>query len=228
MVGVELKRILIVDDDEGITDYLRRGLSYEGFLVEVANSGEEALSKARQRPPDLVVLDWMMPGMDGIEVLKRIRLADQNLPVIFLTAKDAPADQVLGFQSGADDFVVKPVPFEVLLARVQARLRSRESAQPNLLQFADIEMNLESHTLRRRGQAITLTAQEFRLLHAFMDNPDRVLSKTVLLDRVWGNDFFGDSNVVEVYIRQLRQKLGEPSLIQTVRGVGYVLRQDEA
>ena len=223
-----MKRILIVDDDEGMTDYLRRGLSYEGFSVEVANSGEAALSKARERPPHLVVLDWMMPGMDGIEVLKRIRLADRSLPVIFLTAKDAPADQVLGFQSGADDFVVKPVPFEVLLARVQARLRSRESAQPMLLYFAELEMNLESHTLRRGEHLISLTAQEFRLLHAFMDNPDRVLSKTVLLDRVWGNDFFGDSNVVEVYIRQLRQKLGEPSLIQTIRGVGYVLRQNEA
>lgn len=224
-----MKRILVVDDDEGISDYLKRGFSYEGFWVDVAASGEQALATAREHPPDLIILDWMMPGMDGLEVLRRLRLADQSLPVIFLTAKDAPADQVEGFKSGADDFVVKPVGFEVLLARVQARLRNREEVHPVLLGFADVEMNLEAHTVRRGNRSVILTAQEFKLLQTFLESPERVLSKATLLDRVWGADFFGDSNVVEVYIRQLRQKLhaeGEPALIQTIRGVGYVLREE--
>jgi len=223
-----VQRILVIDDDPSVGNFLKRGLSYEGYAVDVAESGEVGLSKAREKYPDLVILDVMMPGIDGLEVLKRLRTADEKLPVIMLTAKDAPEDQIKGLNTGADDYVSKPISFEVLLARIRSLLRRHRAEAPHVLRLADLEMNTQAFTVRRGPREITLTSLEFRLLQAFMENPNRVMNKHLLLDRVWGTDFFGDANVVEVYVKQLRQKLeagGEPRLIQTIRGAGYVLRE---
>lgn len=222
-----MQRILLIDDDPAIAAVIRRGLSYEGFRVEVASSGPQGLAMVRDNPPDLVVLDWMMPQMDGLEVLRRLRLADENLPVLFLTAKDTPQNQIEGLEHGADDYVVKPVQFEVLLARIKALLRRQQREQPVVLRYADLRLDPLAHTVFRDGREIELTGLEFRLLQTFMESPERVFSKPTLLDRVWGLDFTGDENVVEVYVKQLRQKLeaaSETRLIQTLRGVGYVLR----
>lgn len=222
-----MKRILVIDDDPGITSLLRRGLTYEGFSVSTAASGEEGLCLARDNPPDLVILDLMLPGIDGHEVLQRFRSADPQLPVLMLTARDTPDDQVKAFGYGAEDYVVKPFRFETLLARIQARLRQSQ-ARTAELRYADLLLNPETHRVFRGERELELTGLEFRLLHTFMRQPERVLSKQGLLDQVWGTDFFGDANIVEVYVKQLRQKLearGEPRLIQTLRGVGYVLRE---
>lgn len=224
-----MERILVVDDDPAITTMLRRGLTYEGYQVTVAASGEEALRYAREREPALVVLDIMMPGMDGLAVLERLRAADPDLPVLFLTARDAPADQVTGLQAGADDYVVKPFAFEVLLARIQALLRRRQTARPEALRFADLLLEPGTHRVWRGAREVTLTALEFRLLQMFLAHPNQVLPKETLLDRVWGYDFGGNVNVVEVYVKQLRQKLEagqEARLLHTIRGVGYVLREE--
>jgi DNA-binding response OmpR family regulator len=223
-----MNRILVIDDDTSIRKFLKRGLSYEGFAVTLAESGEDGLARAREHYPDLVILDWLMPGMDGLEVLEKLRLADTSLPVIMLTAKDTPQDQIKGLNKGADDYVTKPISFDVLVARVRSLLRRSSHESPTLLRFADVEMNTDMFTVQRAGRDITLTGLEFKLLQAFMENPKRVMNKQLLLDKVWGRDFFGDDNVVEVYVKQLRQKLeaaSEPRLIQTIRGVGYVLRE---
>jgi DNA-binding response OmpR family regulator len=223
-----MNRILVIDDDTNIRKFLKRGLSYEGFAVTLAESGEDGLVRAREHYPDLVILDWLMPGMDGLEVLEKLRLADTALPIIMLTAKDTPQDQIKGLTQGADDYVTKPISFDVLLARVRSLLRRSHTESPTTLHFADVEMNVDAFTIYRNAREITLTGLEFRLLQAFMENPKRVMNKQLLLDKVWGTDFFGDDNVVEVYVKQLRQKLeaeGEPRLIQTIRGVGYVLRE---
>ncbi|MFC4424976.1 response regulator transcription factor [Deinococcus navajonensis] len=221
-------RILVIDDDAGVRSLLQRGLSYEGYLVETAADGEAGLSAVRDRPPELVILDVMLPGLDGLEVLRRLRLADATLPVLMLTARDRPDEQVRGLEGGADDYVTKPFSFDVLAARVRAQLRRREAGPPTTLRFADLTLDPAAHTVSRDGREITLTAQEFRLLQAFLEQPERVQSKSVLLDRAWGLGYLGDPNVVETYVKQLRQKLeaeGQPRLIHTIRGVGYVLRQ---
>ncbi len=223
-----MNRILVIDDDTSIRKFLKRGLSYEGFAVTLAESGEDGLVRAREHYPDLVILDWLMPGMDGIEVLEKLRLADTALPIIMLTAKDTQQDQIKGLTKGADDYVTKPISFEVLLARVHSLLRRSSNESPDTLRYADVELSSNTFTVSRAGREITLTGLEFRLLQAFMENPKRVMNKQLLLDKVWGTDFFGDDNVVEVYVKQLRQKLeaaSEPRLIQTIRGVGYVLRE---
>ncbi len=224
-----MQHILVIDDDPAITSLLKRGLSYEGYTVEVAGTGEAGLALARNRLPDLVILDIMMPGINGLEVLRRLRAADDRLPVLMLTARDAPTDQVQGLEAGADDYVVKPFTFEVLLARVRALLRRQQAEHPPTLTFADLSLDTGSHIVRRRSREITLTTLEFKLLQMFLEHPQQVLSKETLLDRVWGYDFGGNANVVEVYIKQLRQKLegqGEPRLLQTIRGAGYVLREE--
>jgi DNA-binding response OmpR family regulator len=223
-----MERILVVDDDPAITSLLRRGLTYEGFAVETAADGTEALATARDHPPDLVILDIMLPGLDGIEVLRRLRAADQRLPILLLTARDAPADQVHGLEQGADDYVVKPFTFEVLLARTRALLRRGGADRAPVLTFADLRLDTGSHEASRGRRPIQLTATELALLREFLEHPRRVLPKEALLDRVWGYDFGGNGNVLEVYVRQLRQKLeadGEPRLIHTLRGSGYVLRE---
>ncbi len=222
------QRILIVDDDASITDFLRRGLTYEGYATEVVHSGEDALSSLRENSADLVLLDWMLPGISGGEVLERIKTVNPSQPVIMLTAKDSPANQVEGFGLGADDYVVKPVQFEVLLARIGARLRGQELETPKQIKFSDIRMDTLSHTVFRGENEVNLTALEFKFLKLFIGSPERVFSKPIILDRVWGEDFFGDTNVVEVYVMQLRQKLeafGGPRLLHNIRGVGYVLRE---
>jgi len=224
-----MQRILVIDDDPAVTNVLKRGLSYEGFAVETAKSGVEGLVIARERPSDLVILDVMMPGLGGFEVLRRLRAADEQLPVLMLTAKDAPNDEVQGFTAGVDDYVIKPFTFEILLARVRALLRRRQADRSPILRFADLTLNTDSHVVCRGQREVSLTTLEFKLLQEFLMHPQRVLSKDVLLDRVWRYDFGGNDNVVEVYVKQLRQKLeagGETRLIHTIRSAGYVLRQE--
>ncbi|MBI3978481.1 MAG: response regulator transcription factor [Chloroflexi bacterium] len=223
-----MQRILVVDDDPAVLSVLKRGLAYEGFAVDTAGSGSEGLAIARDRPPDLVILDVMMPGLDGLQVLDRLRAADVQLPILLLTARDAPADQVQGLERGADDYVVKPFTFEVLLARVRALLRRREADRPPVLRFADLSLDTGTRRARRGDREIDLTSTEYDLLRQFLEHPRRVLPKDFLMDRVWGYDFGGNTNVLEVYVKQLRQKLeaaDEPRLIHTLRGAGYVLRE---
>ncbi|MHB1134288.1 MAG: response regulator transcription factor [Chloroflexota bacterium] len=224
-----MQRVLVVDDDPSVTSVLKRGLSYEGFTVDTAASGSEGLAVARERPPDLVILDVMMPGLDGLEVLQRLRAADEQLPVILLTAKDAPADQVQGLSRGADDYVVKPFTFDVLVARIRALLRRQEAERPAVLHFADLTLDTGTRRARRGAREIDLTKTEYDLMQQFLLHAQRVLPKELLMDRVWGYDFGGNPNVLEVYVKQLRQKLeaeGEPRLIHTLRGAGYVLREE--
>lgn len=222
-----MQHILVIDDDPAVTSLLKRGLSYEGFAVTTARSGAEGLALAREHPSDLVILDVMMPGLSGFEVLQRLRAGDERLPVLMLTARDAPADQVQGLESGADDYVMKPFTFEVLLARIHALLRRQQVEHPPVLRFADLTLDTGSHVVRRGEREVALTSLEFKLLHQLLLHPGQVLSKDALLERVWGYDF--DANIVEVYVKQVRQKLeaeGEPRLIQTMRNVGYVLREN--
>lgn len=224
-----MQRILVIDDDPTVTAMLKRGLSYEGYTVDTAESGEAGLARTRDCPPDLLILDIMMPKVDGLEVLRRVRSVDSQPPVLLLTGKDAPADQVQGLEAGADDYVIKPFTFEVLVARVRALLRRQQAEHSAMLHFADLILDAGTHVVRRDRRAIALTHLEFNLLHEFLKHPQQVLSKEVLLDRVWNYDFGGNANVVEVYVKQLRQKLeeeNEPRLIQTVRGVGYALREE--
>ena len=223
------KRILTIDDDPSVTSLLKRGLSYEGYDVDIAGSGEAGLALARERAPNLIILDITMPGIDGLEVLRRLRAGDARLPVLMLTAKDAPADQVQEPEAGADDYIVKPFTFEVLLARVRALLRRQQADHPPQLRFADLVFDIAGHRAGRGGRDLSLTSLEFKLLQTFLEHPQQVLAKELLLDRVWGYDFGGNTNVVEVYVKQLRQKLegeGEPRLLHTIRGAGYVLREE--
>ena len=222
-----MQRILVVDDDPEIISLLKRGLSYEGYAVEAASNGAEALAKAREKEPDLVVLDVMMPEMDGVEVARRLRQAG-DVPILMLTARGTVADRVAGLDGGADDYLVKPFALDELLARVRALLRRRQPREREVLRFVDLTLDTASREVRRGNDAIQLTAQEFDLLELFLRHPRQVLKRDFIYDRVWGYDFEGESNVIEVYVRYLRAKLeagGKPRLIQTVRGVGYVLRE---
>ena len=224
------ERILVIDDDTSIATVLKRGLGYEGYTVDVASSGKEGLETARECPPGLVILDIMMPCMDGLEVCRRLRSVDEKLPILMLTAKDAVSDQVLGFETGADDYITKPFVFEVLLARVQALLRRREPVSGEVLRYKDLSLNTVSRAVKRGEREIELTKTEYELLLLFMRNPERVLTRDIILNKVWGYDFDGNYNIIDVYIRYLRNKLeekGEKRLIQTVRGVGHVLRDRE-
>jgi len=222
------ERILVIEDDPQIADLLRRGLIYEGYAVEVTADGENGLSAARDRPPDLVLLDLMLPGIDGLTVCKRLRSAS-DVPILILTAKEAVPDRVAGLDAGADDYLVKPFNFDELLARIRALLRRRQpAASQEELHFADLTLNPSTHEVFRGSRHIDLTAREFELLTLFMQHPRQVLTRDVIYDRIWDYDFGGESNIIEVYIRYLRTKLeagGEPRLIQTVRGVGYALRE---
>jgi DNA-binding response OmpR family regulator len=223
-----MQRVLVIDDDPSITSALKRGLAYQGFAVDVALSGSEGLAIAREQPPDAVLLDVMMPGMDGYEVLRRLRAVDEQLPVLMVTAKDASTDQVQGLERGADDYIVKPFVFDVLVARLRALLRRHDRQQPTILRFADLSLDTGTHQARRGGREIALTTTEYELLHEFLEHPRRVLPKEALMERVWGYDFGGNANVLEVYVKQIRQKLeagGELRLIHTLRGTGYVLRE---
>jgi len=221
------EKILIIEDDEGILRFLRRGMSFEGYQVETSIDGQDGLNKAREWHPDLVILDWMLPGMDGLEVCRRLR-GSGPLPILMLTAKDMVQDRVQGLDSGADDYMVKPFELDELLARVRALLRRTQPERIPVLTFSDLTLDTASRQAIRAGREIQLTAKEYDLLELFMRHPRQVLTREMIFDRVWGYDFGGESNVLDVYIRYLRQKLvinEEPQLIHTVRGVGYVLRE---
>lgn len=220
-------RILVVDDDPRIAASVRRALIYEGYSVEVASDGPSALANARANQPDLIVLDIMLPGLDGMDVCRRIR-RDTDVLILMLTALDATADRVQGLDTGADDYLTKPFAYEELLARVRALLRRREPIPVRSLRFADLTLDPETREVHRVGRPITLTALEFDLLHYLLLHPRQVLSRERLLDTVWGEDAAVTPNAVDVYIGYLRQKLeatGEPRMIQTIRGVGYALRE---
>jgi len=220
--------ILIVDDDPRITDLLRRVLAYEGYSVASAASGSEALNRSLERPPDLVVLDIMLPGLDGLEVAQRLRTAGDNVPILMLTARDTVADRVKGLETGADDYLVQPFAPEELVARVKALLRRSQEERHEVLRFADVELDTGTRVAHRGAREIDLSPTEYELLALFMRRPRQVLTREIILDRVWGMDFEGSSNVMEVYIGYLRTKLeveGESRLIHTVRGVGYVFKE---
>lgn len=222
----ERARILVVDDDARIAASLRRALIYEGYAVEVAGDGPGALVLAREQMPDLVILDVMLPGLDGIEVCRRLR-AGGDVPILMLTARDSTADRVLGLDSGSDDYLVKPFAYDELLARVRALLRRRAPGNGRVLRYAGLALDMDSHEVTRGGRPIGLTALEFEMLSYFLRNPRRLLSRGQILDAVWGYDFSASSNVVDVYVGYLRQKLeeaGEPRLIHTMRGAGYILK----
>lgn len=222
-------RILVIEDEERIRQFLARGLTYEGYRLDTAADGRVGLDMARDNPPDLVILDVMLPGMDGLEVCRRLRAAG-DVPILMLTAKESIEDRVAGLDAGADDYLVKPFAFDELLARVRALLRRAQPAQPQIYRFNDLELDTGTRQGRRGGRTFDLTAKEYELLELFMRNPRQVLTRDVIFDRVWGYDFGGESNIIEVYVRYLRQKTeadGMSRLIHTVRGVGYVLREEE-
>lgn len=221
------ERILVVDDDVNLAAMLRRALAYEGYDVTTVLDGRSALRECALAPPSLVILDWMLPEMSGLEVCRRLR-AEGDLPILMLTAKDAVDDRVLGLETGADDYLVKPFALEELLARVKALLRRAQPKASSTLTFEDITLDRGSRTVRRKDREIPLTATEFNLLQLFMENPRQVLTRERIMEAIWGYDFEGESNVLEVYIGYLRRKLEEgglPRVLHTVRGVGYVLRE---
>jgi two-component system, OmpR family, response regulator MprA len=223
------ERILVIEDEARIAQFIERGLIYEGYRVNVARDGQTGLNIARDNPPDLVILDWMLPGLDGLEVCRRLRAAS-DVPILMLTAKDDVTDRVTALDTGADDYLVKPFSIDELMARVRALFRrAAPTSRPEILRFADLTLDTGTHRAYRGEHAIDLTAKEYELLELFMRNPRQVLTRDVIFDRVWGYDFGGESNIIEVYVRYLRQKTesqNEPRLIHTVRGVGYVLREE--
>jgi DNA-binding response OmpR family regulator len=224
----DMQRILVIDDDPSVTSVVKRGLTYDGYRVDTAASGSQGLTVARDRKPDLVILDVMLPGLDGYDVLERLRRADATLPVMMLTARDGADDQVKGLELGADDYVVKPFRFPVLSARVKALLRRCEPDRPEVMRFEDLSLDTGTRRAERGKRAIDLTSTEYELLRQFLLHPRRVVAKHMLMERVWGFEVEGSSNLVEVYVKQLRQKIeanGESRLIHTFRGVGYVLRE---
>lgn len=220
-------KILLIEDEEKLAKFVQMELSYEDYDVAVANDGLSGLMTARDVEPDLVLLDWMMPGLSGVEVCRRLRATGFKEPIILMTAKDDVADRVAGLDAGADDYVVKPFSIEELLARVRAHLRRNQPQEVDVLQFQNLTLNRKTREVKRGDRSIELTAKEFDLLDYLMNYPRQVLTRDRILEEVWGYDFMGDSNIIEVYIRYLRLKLeaeGEKRLIQTVRGVGYVLK----
>jgi two-component system response regulator MprA len=220
-------QILIIEDDEAIIKFLRRGLAYEGYQVNAATDGQTGLALARDNPPDLVVLDLMLPGIDGLEVCRRLR-AGGSLPILILTAKESVTDRIQGLDMGADDYMVKPFNLDELLARIRALLRRTQPTRLQVLRFADLSLDTGTRQAARGNRNVSLTAKEYELLELFMRHPRQVLTRDMIFDRVWGYDFGGESNIIEVYMRYLRQKLeasNEPRLLHTVRGMGYVLRE---
>jgi two-component system response regulator MprA len=234
-------KVLVVDDEDNIIELIRLGLRYEGFQVEVASDGEQGIALAQRIDPDLVILDVMMPGIDGLEVCRRLRSnpTTRDVPVLMLTAKDEVGDRIRGLQTGADDYLTKPFDFYELLERIKAILRRQNRSKSSqsetsgedaaqLLQFGDLRMNTATREVTRSGRQIELTATEYNLLHLFMSHPRQVLDRQTILNRVWGYDFLGETNIIEVYVRYLREKIEDspssPRLIVTVRGVGYVLK----
>lgn len=217
--------VLIVDDEPQIVDFLQMGFAYEGFEVFTAMNGMDAIQTAVAHQPDLVVLDILLPGYDGLEVTRRIRHL-HDMPIIMLTAKGTIDDRVAGLDTGADDYITKPFAFRELMARTRSVLRRHGNRKADILSFLDITLDRGTRIVIRQDQSIELTPREFDLLELFLMHPRQVLSRDIILSRVWGYDYEGDDNIIEVYIRHLREKLHDnpPRLIQTVRGVGYSLR----
>jgi len=228
-VGSIKQRVLVVDDEPSIVDAVATSLRYEGFEVSEAASGRAALASAQEHTPDMIVLDIMLPDLDGLEVTRRLRADGIRVPILFLTARDTVEDKIAGLTVGGDDYVTKPFSLAEIVARIHAILRrtNGDATQDNLLKFADIEMDEDAHEVWRSGRPIQLTATEFSLLRFFLLNPRRVLSKSQILDHVWHYDFGGDANIVETYVSYLRKKLDAvgPPVIQTIRLVGYALRE---
>jgi len=222
-------RVLVVDDEVNIAELISMALRYEGWQVQMAHTGTAAVNAARELVPDAVVLDMMLPDIDGLEVLRRMRTSQPDVPVVFLTARDAVEDRVAGLTAGGDDYVTKPFSLEELVARLRGLMRrsgAKRAATSSVLVVGDLELDEDSHEVSRAGEEIALTATEFELLRFLMRNPKRVLSKAQILDRVWNYDFGGQANVVELYISYLRKKIdaGRAPMIHTMRGAGYVLK----
>ncbi len=224
------ERILIIEDDEEIQRVLKRVLTYEGYIVDSALTGKAGITLAKEQHPDLVLLDWMLPSMDGLEVCRQLQEIGSE-PILMLTSRTSTQDRVTGLDAGADDYMAKPFDLEELLARIRALLRRTVVDRVVVLEFADLQLDSGTRKAYRAGREITLTAKEYDLLEIFMRHPRQVLTREIIFDRVWDYDFGGESNVLDVYIRYLRQKIeeeGETRLIYTVRGVGYVMREPEA
>jgi DNA-binding response OmpR family regulator len=221
-----MARVLVVEDEPNIAEFIRRGLTYKGYEVEVAHTGEEALDLAWERPADLVILDLMLPGIDGIEVCRRLRAAG-DVAIIVLTARDKIDDKVEGLEAGADDYVTKPFAFEELLARVRAALRPRSPAREEVLKVGDLVIRSASREVHRGDREVRLTAREYDLLEFLARHANTVVSKETIFEKVWGYDYEAESDAIKVYISYLRRKLngeGEPDMIHAVRGVGYILK----
>jgi two-component system response regulator MprA len=224
-----METVLIVDDDQKLLKMLRRTLVYEGFDVVTAADGREALEMAYTQQPDVIILDWMLPELDGLGVLQTLRTDHNETPILMLTARDAVEDRVEGLDQGADDYLVKPFAPAELVARVNALLRRVSTRDQESLAFADLSLDLVSREAQRGTRSFSLSPTEFALLRLFMRHPRQVLERRQILTNVWGLDFAGDDNIIEVYVGYLRKKTedgGEPRLIQTIRGVGYVLREE--
>lgn len=223
-------RILLVEDDPKLAKFIESELTLEGYHVTVAPNGLDGLMMARDTQPDLLILDWMLPGISGLDICLRLRSTGIQVPIIMLTAKDEVPDRVTGLNAGADDYVTKPFSMEELLARVKARLRRLQPNDPDSLEFEDLILNCLTREVYRDNQLIELTAKEFDLLEFLLRNPRQVITRDRILEKVWGYDFMGESNIIEVYIRALRIKLeasNSKRLLHTVRGVGYVLREQK-
>ncbi len=221
-----MTKILVIEDEPDIADFIRRGLGLKGYEVTVAPTGEQALDSARELSPDLVILDLMLPGMDGVQVCRLLR-KESDLPIIMLTARDSVADKVDGLDAGADDYITKPFVFDELLARVRSALRRKAGLAQEVLTVGDLTIRPASREVKRAGRAIELTAREYELLEFLARNVGRVLTKEIIFEKVWGYDFEIESDAIKVYISYLRKKLnapGDPDLIRAVRGVGYMLK----
>jgi two-component system, OmpR family, response regulator MprA len=224
---VNSQRILVVDDDPEMLSLMRRRLAYAGYAVDEAATGEDALAAVADRPPDLVILDVMLPGLDGVEVGRRLRAADRDLSILMLTAKGRVPDRVAGLDAGADDYLVKPFALDELLARIRALLRRTSPEGKEVLRFADLVVDPSTRDVTRGGRSLDLTTKEYELLEFFLRHPRQVLSRETIFAHVWGSDFLGGSNLIDVHVMRLRDKLeagGHARLIHTMRGAGYSLR----
>ena len=226
--------VLVIDDEESIIDLIKLGLKYEGFEVVAANDGEEGIATAQRTNPGFIILDWMLPDMDGLEVCRRLRSnpTTHDIPILLLTAKGEVGSRVEGLNTGADDYLTKPFSFEELVARIRAILRrlnhSTMSENSQVLTVGDVELNMATHEVTRAGRQIDLTVTEYNLLHLFMSHVGQALDRQTILNQVWGYDFLGETNIIEVYVRYLREKIEDspssPRYIQTIRGVGYIMK----
>jgi len=223
-------RILVIEDEPTIIEFLRTGLTYEGYQVVIASDGRTGFDYSCREEFDLIILDIMLPDMDGFEICQRLRAWGNDVPIIMLTARKEISDRVTGLDLGADDYVTKPFSFAELVARIRALLRRRGSKmEPSILQAANLVLNIETHEVAKSGKAIHLTPIEFALLELFMRHPRRVFTRETLLNRIWGYDFVGDTNVVDVHISHLREKIGDkpPRLIRTIYGLGYAFHPED-